>query len=223
MSDRLLSGRLPRPRMAFERRPLSNRASTASWSMRFSFRRMTSGALCWISLVSRLFRLITRRYRSFRSDVAKRPPSSGTSGRRSGGMTGITSRIIQAGSLARSPESPDERKASTILSRLSICFLRCWLVSVATPERSSSASRRMSSRPSSSRTAGAPISALNAVVALIPGLGPEGEVLVLVQQLVLFDFLLAGIDDDVARVVDDPLEVPERDVDQVPHRARVAS
>ena len=78
-------------------------------------------------------------------------------------MTGITSRIIQAGSLARSPESPEDRKASTILSRLSICFLRCWLVSVATPERSSSASWRMSIRPSSSRTAGAPMSAWNVV------------------------------------------------------------
>ena len=61
---------------------------------------------------------------------------------------------------------------------------------------------------------------LEGVVSLIPGLGPEGEVLVLVEQLVLFDLLLARIDDDVARVVDDPLEVPERDVDQVAHRAR---
>jgi hypothetical protein len=48
-------------------------------------------------LLRRLLRLMTRRYRSFRSDVAKRPPSSGTSGRRSGGMTGITSRIIHSG------------------------------------------------------------------------------------------------------------------------------
>ena len=144
-----LSGRLPRPRIAFERRPLSNSASTASCSMRFSFRRMTSGARCMMSFCSRLLRLMTRRYRSFRSDVAKRPPSSGTSGRRSGGITGMTSRIIHSGLLRVSPASPELRKASTILSRLSICFLRCWrrlglhvlaqlvgdLVDVQTPEQ----------------------------------------------------------------------------------------
>src|SRR5437870_2011845 len=132
MSDSDFSGRLPRPRIAFERRPLSNSASTASCSMRFSFRRMTSGARCRISFCSRLFRLMTRRYRSFRSDVAKRPPSSGTRGRRSGGMTGTTSRIIQTGLLRASPAFPELRNASTIFRRLSICFLRCWLVSVAT-------------------------------------------------------------------------------------------
>ncbi len=199
---------------------MSKSASTASWSIRFSFRRMTSGALCWISLVSRLFRLITRRYRSFRSDVAKRPPSSGTSGRRSGGITGITSRIIQAGLLGRSPESPELRNASTILSRLSICFLRCWLVSVATPARSSSASCLMSIRPSSSRTAGAPMSAWKAVSPSSRALARRVRYSSSSEQLVLLDLLLAGLDDDVARVVDHPLEVAERDVDQVPHRAR---
>src|SRR6476661_5091251 len=97
MSERLLSGRLPRPRIALLRRPLSNRASTASCSMRFSLRRMTSGARCEMSFCRRLLRLMTRRYRSFRSDVAKRPPSNGTSGRKSGGMTGRTSSTIQSG------------------------------------------------------------------------------------------------------------------------------
>src|SRR5438046_754794 len=162
MSESDLSGRLPRPRIALERRPLSNSASTASCSMRFSLRRMTSGARCRISFCSRLLRLITRRYRSFRSDVAKRPPSSGTSGRRSGGMTGMTSRIIQRGSFRPSPAWPELRNASTILRRLSCCFLRCWLVSPATASRSSSASLSTFSRSSSARTAGAPISALNA-------------------------------------------------------------
>ena len=57
-------------------------------------------------------------------------------------------------------------------------------------------------------------------VALLTRLGADGEVLVLVQELVGLELLLAGLDDDVARVVDDPLEVPERDVDQVPHRRR---
>src|ERR1700737_1525269 len=48
---------------------------------------MISGAPRSISLLSRLLRLITRRYRSLRSDVANRPPSSWTMGRSSGGMT----------------------------------------------------------------------------------------------------------------------------------------
>src|SRR2546430_1868460 len=38
-----------------------------------------------------------RRYRSFRSLVANRPPSSCTIGRSSGGITGTTSRIIHSG------------------------------------------------------------------------------------------------------------------------------
>jgi hypothetical protein len=41
--------------------------------MRFSLRTMMSGARSSISRFSRLFRLMTRRYRSFRSEVAKRP------------------------------------------------------------------------------------------------------------------------------------------------------
>src|SRR5690606_40010743 len=52
-----------------------------------SLRRIMSGAFSSIRRFRRLLRLITRRYRSFRSEVAKRPPSSGTSGRRSGGST----------------------------------------------------------------------------------------------------------------------------------------
>ena len=43
------------------RRPLSIRASTASWSMRFSFRTIISGALSCIRRLRRLFRLMTRR------------------------------------------------------------------------------------------------------------------------------------------------------------------
>ena len=49
---------------------------------------MISGAPRSSSRFSRLFRLMTRRYRSLRSEVAKRPPSSCTIGRSSGGMTG---------------------------------------------------------------------------------------------------------------------------------------
>ncbi len=114
MSDSDFSGRLLAPVIVRPRRPLSNKASTASCSMRFSLRTMMSGARNSISRFRRLLRLITRRYRSLRSDVAKRPPSSGTSGRSSGGMTGTTSRIIHSGRL------PDSRKLSTTFNRLMI-------------------------------------------------------------------------------------------------------
>ena len=46
------------------------------------------------------------------------------------------------------------------------------------------------------------------------------EILVFVEQLVDLDFLLARLDDDVVRVVDDLLEITQRDVEQVAHRAR---
>ena len=82
--------------MALPRRPLSNNASTASCSIRFSFRTIMSGALRSNSLLRRLFLLITRRYRSFKSEVAKRPPSRGTNGLKSGGSTGNTVRIIHS-------------------------------------------------------------------------------------------------------------------------------
>ena len=55
------------PSTGRRQRPLSNSASTACWSMRFSLRMMTSGALRSTSFFSRLLRLMMRRYRSFRS------------------------------------------------------------------------------------------------------------------------------------------------------------
>src|SRR6185295_10246829 len=82
--------------------------------MRFSLRTMTSGARNSISFLRRLLRLITRRYRSLRSDVAKRPPSRGTSGLSSGGITGITSRIIQSGRF------PDFRKLVATFKRFDV-------------------------------------------------------------------------------------------------------
>src|SRR5262249_53937276 len=57
-------------------------------------------------------------------------------------------------------------------------------------------------------------------VTLLPRLDPKTEVLLLVQELVGIDILLARLDDDVARVVDDPLEVTQGDVDEVAHRRR---
>jgi hypothetical protein len=61
VSDSDFSGRLLGPVITRPRRPLSNSASTASCSMRFSLRMMISGARSSMSRLSRLLRLITRR------------------------------------------------------------------------------------------------------------------------------------------------------------------
>ena len=45
------------------------------------------------------------------------------------------------------------------------------------------------------------------------------EILVFVEELVDRDFLLARLDDDVVRVVDDLLEITQRDVEEIAHRA----
>ncbi len=117
MSASDFNGRLLEPVIARPRRPLSSNASTASCSIRFSLRTMMSGAAKSSRRFRRLLRLITRRYKSFRSEVAKRPPSNGTNGRRSGGNTGSTVRIIHSGLL------PDCTNASSNLIRL-VSFLR---------------------------------------------------------------------------------------------------
>ena len=142
MSDSDFSGRLPGPVTGRPRRPLSNSESTASCSIRFSLFTMISGAPRSSSRLSRLFRLITRRYRSFRSEVANRPPSSWTIGRRSGGMTGMQSSTMPIGLLRVF------RKAETTLSRFSARAFR-WPLPVrmvslsccASPSRSKLASR----------------------------------------------------------------------------------
>ncbi len=113
MSEIDLSGRFDAPLIAGLRLELSKSASTASCNMRFSFRMMISGAFSSMSRIKRLLRWITRRYRSLRSEVAKRPPSSCTIGRKSGGITGITLKIIHSGLF------PDTRKFSTISMRRS--------------------------------------------------------------------------------------------------------
>ncbi len=156
MSDSDFSGRLLAPVMTRPRRPLSNRASTDSCSIRFSLRTMMSGARNSISRLRRLFRLITRRYRSFRSEVAKRPPSNGTSGRSSGGITGITVMIIHSGRL------PDSRKDSTTFRRLMIFLGFSSPVASLRSARRFSASASRSMAASISRIASAPILAENA-------------------------------------------------------------
>ncbi|CAB4556375.1 unannotated protein [freshwater metagenome] len=125
MSDKDFNGRLPGPVTGRPRRPLSNNASTASCNMRFSLFTMISGAPRSSKRCKRLLRLITRRYKSFKSLVAKRPPSSCTMGRKSGGITGTTSRIIAFGLLTRRPCSSRLLNDATILRRLIAFCLRC--------------------------------------------------------------------------------------------------
>ena len=99
---------------------------------------------------------MTRRYRSLRSEVAKRPPSRGTRGRSSGGMMGITSMIIHSGLL------PDSRKASTIFSRLVIFFFLVWDRVVWDSSRRSARRVGRSSAWSMVRTVSAPIPTVRA-------------------------------------------------------------
>ena len=106
--------------MFLPRRPLSNKASTASWSIRFSFWMIIDGALKSISFFKRLLRLITLLYKSFKSDVANLPPSNWIIGLSSGGITGRASKIIHSGRL------PDSRNASKTSKRL-IKRTRFWL------------------------------------------------------------------------------------------------
>ena len=60
---------------------------------------MMSGALRSKSLFNLLFLFITLLYKSFKSEVANLPPSNGTRGLNSGGITGIEVSIIHSGLL----------------------------------------------------------------------------------------------------------------------------
>ena len=86
-----------------------------------------SGALSSRSLFNLLFLFITLLYRSLRSDVAKRPPSRGTSGLRSGGKTGKTVITIHSGLL---PELLNASKSLSLLeSFLSLVSELVWGIS----------------------------------------------------------------------------------------------
>ena len=98
--------------------------------------------------------------------MAKRPPSSGTSGRSSGGMTGIIFMIIHSGLFT----FLEERNASTTCRRFKASVLRIWLESLLARSRSSKESLSRPVRPlassmvsswSRSRMASAPILAMN--------------------------------------------------------------
>ncbi|MPN35887.1 hypothetical protein SDC9_183389 [bioreactor metagenome] len=156
MSERDFSGLLPGPVTGLPLLPLSISASTASWSILFSFLTMMSGAPRSSSLFNLLFLLITLRYKSLRSEVANLPPSSCTIGLRSGGMTGMTSRIIHSGLFSES------RRASMTSSLLTIRIFFCPDASRSFFLISSDKAMR-SIWVSSSRIASAPMAALNPV------------------------------------------------------------
>src|SRR5450830_1831480 len=102
-----------------------------------------------------VLRLITRRYKSFRSEVAKRPPSSGTNGRNSGGNTGNTSMIIQSGLI------PERWNASSTFKRLAYFLILASDLDSLSSVRRISASRSMSIERNNSRIPSAPINAVN--------------------------------------------------------------
>ena len=74
------------------------------------------GALRSNSLLRRLLRLITLLYKSFKSEVANLPPSSGTRGLNSGGITGTVVNIIHSGLL---PEVINDSTSFSLLIVLS--------------------------------------------------------------------------------------------------------
>ncbi len=144
------------PVTARPRLPLSIRASTASWSILFSFLTIISGAPISRSLFSLLFLFITLLYKSFKSLVANLPPSSWTIGLSSGGITGRTSSIIHSGLF------PLVKNASTTSSLLEILtFFWPFASSSSLIKDSYSFLRSMLAR--SFLTASAPISAWNSV------------------------------------------------------------
>ena len=61
LCDKDFKARPPAPEIGLERRPLSIKASTASWSIRFSFCTMIAGVPISMSLRKRLLRVMTRR------------------------------------------------------------------------------------------------------------------------------------------------------------------
>ena len=155
MSERDFNALFPGPVTGRPLRPLSINASTASWSILFSFLTIISGAPSSRSFSRRLFLLIILLYKSFKSDVAKRPPSSCTIGLKSGGITGTTLSIIHSGLF------PEFLNASTTSSLFTILALFC-PDAFSRAAFNSTASFSRSIDESNSSTASAPIPTLNA-------------------------------------------------------------
>ena len=125
--------------------------------MRFSLRTMISGAFNSKRRFKRLLRLMTRRYKSLKSDVANRPPSSGTSGRKSGGRTGKTLRIIHSGLI------PERWKASKTFKRLANFLILASELVALSSSRNFVTSESISILARSSRMASAPLLAVKSL------------------------------------------------------------
>ena len=76
ISDNDFKGRLFALNAILPRFPLSINVSTASCNIRFSFRIINWGASISNKRNNLLFLVMIRLYNSFKSEVAKRPPSS---------------------------------------------------------------------------------------------------------------------------------------------------
>ena len=101
----------------------------------------------------------------------------------------MTSRIIHSGLLRTSPESPELRNASTILSRLSSIFFRCCDVSTTTG-RTELVGRLVDVEAAEQLAhRGRADVGEERGVALLLRLRLERQELVLVEQLVVLDFL----------------------------------
>ena len=100
--------------------------------------------------------------------------------------------IIHSGLLRVSPESPEVRNASTILSRLSICFLRCCDVSSTTPSAELFGELVDIDPAQQLANRGRADVREECGVALFLRLLAKVEVLVFVEQLIRPDVLLPG-------------------------------
>ena len=87
---------------------------------------MTSGALISIKFFKRLFLMIILLYKSFKSLAANRPPSRGTRGLSSGGITGRIDITIHSGLLIFLTVDKSTRKDFTTFNLLSASSRFCF-------------------------------------------------------------------------------------------------
>ncbi len=126
--------------------------------------------------------------------------------------SGLVARLARVAGVA---ERVDDLET---LEKLLLAVLRILIDQIVAQRRLRGLSTSM--RRSSSRTAGAPMSARNALSLSSRAFCLEIQELFLVEQLIRAHVLLARIDDDVVRVVDDFFEITQRKVDEVSHRRR---
>jgi len=162
---------------------------------------------------------MTRRYRSFRSDVAKRPPSRGTRAEvRRNHRHHVHDHplrlVANAAGVAGITECIDDLEA---LEHLLLAMLRRLVRHRATKVFGHLVD--VDALEQLTHGGGANVR-LEAGVAFVARLRLEFEILVFVEQLIRAHVLIARIDDDVVGIVDHLLEITQREVEQVSHRRR---